>query len=92
MRYGEQWKKQRKVTQGVLHASIIQDFYPMMVRKSRFSLARLIDNPDSFGPELRWYVTTFKQVRYRELIYLTWKDGWRYHPSLGLRIRGFSFE
>lgn len=60
MRYSEQWKKQRKVTQGVLHPSVTQDFFPMMVRKSRFSLGRLIDNPDNFGPELRWYASKFK--------------------------------
>lgn len=55
MRYGDRWKKQRKLSQLALHQNASQDIWPMIVKKSRISLRNLLTDPEDYAARFRWY-------------------------------------
>ncbi|KAG9084541.1 hypothetical protein FS749_005143 [Ceratobasidium sp. UAMH 11750] len=54
IRYEERWKKQRKLTQSALHPSAAKDLRTTMVKQTRASLCRLLQNPDNIASEFQW--------------------------------------
>ncbi|KAG8707745.1 hypothetical protein FRC08_000315 [Ceratobasidium sp. 394] len=54
IRYEERWKKQRKLTQSALHLSTAKDLRTTMVKQTRASLCRLLQNPDNIASEFQW--------------------------------------
>ncbi|KDN34232.1 hypothetical protein RSAG8_12675, partial [Rhizoctonia solani AG-8 WAC10335] len=53
IRYGDNWRTQRRLTHGVLHKKASEDLWPGMVRQTRLALRRLLDSPDNFTEEFR---------------------------------------
>ncbi|KAF8748995.1 cytochrome p450 [Rhizoctonia solani] len=53
IRYGDNWRMQRRLTHAVLHKKASEDLWPGMVKQTRLALQRLLDNPDNFTEEFR---------------------------------------
>ncbi|CAE6458090.1 hypothetical protein ACGC1H_006834 [Rhizoctonia solani] len=53
IRYGDNWRTQRRLTHAVLHKKASEDLWPGMVKQTRLALQRLLDNPDNFTEEFR---------------------------------------
>lgn len=53
IRYGDNWRTQRRLTHAVLHKKASEDLWPVMVKQTRLALQRLLDNPENFTEEFR---------------------------------------
>lgn len=53
IRYGDNWRTQRRLTHSVLHKKASEDLWPVMVKQTRLALQRLIDHPENFTEEFR---------------------------------------
>jgi hypothetical protein len=55
IRYGDNWRTQRRLTHAVLHKKASEDLWPVMIKQSRLALQRLLDHPENFTEEFRRY-------------------------------------
>ncbi|KAG8738891.1 hypothetical protein FRC10_006408 [Ceratobasidium sp. 414] len=53
IRYGDNWRTQRRLTHSVLHKKASEDFWPVMIKHTRQTLQRLLDHPENFIEEFR---------------------------------------
>ncbi|KAG8716279.1 hypothetical protein FRC09_015922, partial [Ceratobasidium sp. 395] len=53
IRYGDNWRTQRRLTHAVLHKKASEDFWPVIVKQTRLALQRLLDRPENFTEEFR---------------------------------------
>ncbi|QRW11771.1 cytochrome P450 family protein [Ceratobasidium sp. AG-Ba] len=53
IRYGDNWRTQRRLTHSVLHKKASEDFWPVMIKQTRSALQRILDRPERFTHEFR---------------------------------------
>ncbi|KAF8598024.1 cytochrome P450 [Ceratobasidium sp. AG-I] len=51
--YGDQWRRQRRMTHEVLHRQASKSFWPVVTKQSRLALQRILVNPNNYPEELR---------------------------------------
>ncbi|KAG9126871.1 hypothetical protein FRC07_001619 [Ceratobasidium sp. 392] len=53
IRYGDNWRIQRRLTHAVLRKKASEDFWQVMIKQTRLALQRLLDRPENFTEEFR---------------------------------------
>ncbi|CAE6431275.1 unnamed protein product [Rhizoctonia solani] len=52
LNYGERWRSQRRLKHEVLHKKAIEVFWPVMVKRARLAMRRILEDPQNFASEM----------------------------------------